>query len=193
MKGMDRPLHRAVPRLGGGRLFLCAALAAALPGPGCATGQRPRAFKESHAKTLSRAEAPRSFELIDNYETFVIHFRLAKDAPALSVGISAEYVADITGAKKTRKTYFIVEKIIDMSQFKNANLKYLYAELGRNFDAEWNREREITLVSNKIEPFKNLDAGSTYRTRYTTFSNANFEYIITINPDCGVTFIDHYK
>ncbi len=167
----------------------------ALVTTGCATAgtKKERIYKQSSVKTFSSIGVSKAAEPIDRYPTATMFFKLDKSVDALSIGIMAEYIADITGTKKTRKTYFVVEKIIDMSQLKFAKNKYHYAEIGRNFDADWNREKEITLVSSKTEPFKNLDGDSIYRIRFTTFSQENVDYTIRINADCAVTFMDDFK
>jgi len=167
----------------------------ALAGSGCASAyttadKKSRAFKQSSVKTLSSIEAVKSADPIDRYPASMIFFKLDKNAEALSVNITAEYTADVTGTRKTKKTYFILEKIIDMSNLKNRKDKYFYAEIGRNFDPDWNRQKEIILVSSSSEPFKNLDGNSLYRIRFTTFSTTNVDFTITINADCGVTYLD---
>jgi len=83
-----------------------------------------------------------------------------------------------------------VEKIVDMSKYKYREMRYLYAEIGKNFDSDWNREKDLVIVSNKTVPFKALDEKSIYRIRYTTFSTEDADYIITIGANCEVTFID---
>ena len=164
---------------------------------GCATqGKKDnggRTFKLSSAKTFSSMEAGKAAEPIDRYAAFQMFFKLDRSVDAISVGISAEYTADITGARKIKKTYFIVERVVDMSNVKFVKNKYLYAELGRNFDADWNREKEITIVSKKSEPFKDLDGASLYRVRFTIFSPENVDYTLRINADCGVTFLDDFR
>ena len=167
-----------------------------LTGSGCASAsptaadKKARTYKHSSVKTLSSIEATRSADPIDRYAASMIFFKLDKASEALSISISAEYTADVTGTRKTRKTYFVVEKIIDMSGLNNRKDKYFYAEIGRNFDPDWNRQKELTLVSSVSEPFKNLDGNSLYRLRYTTFSTESVDFTITINADCGVTFLD---
>jgi hypothetical protein len=189
MKSMARYPRKDLSPLTG---IICALLAAVLAA-GCATGQKERKYKNRTIKKYSSAEAKRTDELIDRYATYVCFFKLDKDADAVSIGITADYVADITGAKKIKKTYFIVDKLIDMSRFTNKKMRQLYAEIGRNFDADWNREKELTLVSSRTEFFKKLDGTSAYRIRFTTFSMEPCDFTITISTDCGVTFTDDIK
>lgn len=174
-------------------MFIICALLAAAVASGCATTGNQHKYRNRAENTFSSGDAKRAADPIDRYAAFVQHFRLEKDAEAITIGITAEYVADITGTKKTKKTYFIVEKLIDMSRFTDRAGKQLYAEAGRNFDADWNREKELTLTSSKSEFFKKLDAASTYRIRFTTFSPDPVDFTITIDADCGTTFIDNVK
>lgn len=166
-----------------------------LASAGCATSKEKaaRRYSRSSVKPISSIEASKAAEPIDRYATSMVFFKLDKAVDAMQIGIIADYTADIMGTKKTKKTYFIVEKVVDMSQYKYKNMKYLYAELGRNFDADWNREKEITIVSNKKEPFRNLDGASLYRIRFTTFSTEHVDYTIKIDADCGVTFLEDFK
>jgi hypothetical protein len=162
---------------------------------GCTTGKgkSSRRYLHSNVKTISSIDTARAAEKIDQYATSMIFFKLDKDIDALAIGITAEYTADIMGTKKTKKTYFIVEKTVDMSQYKYKNFKYHYAELGRNFDSDWNREKEISIVSRKTEPFRNLDGNSLYRIRFTTFSTENLDFTIKIDADCGITYMEDFK
>ncbi len=172
--------------------IICALLAAAVT-VGCATAHTRREYKNKSEKSYPSGEAMSADDPIDRYAAFAQHFKLEKDAETITVGITAEYVADITGAKKTKKTYFIVEKLIDMSRFANSPRKQMYAEIGRNYDADWNREKELTLTSSKSDHFRKLDAASTYRIRYTTFSGDPVDFTITIQADCAITYIDKNK
>ena len=166
----------------------CALLALSVSG--CTSNLREKSYRNTAVAVVPLDRTIRTNDRIDRYTTFVSYFRIAKDVESMKIGVSAEYVADIMGRKKARNTYFIVEKAVDMSRLGNRNLARLHAELGRNFNGDWNRDKEITLVSSKSEPFKNLDAASLYRVRYTTFAEENFTYTVTIKADCAVTFVE---
>jgi hypothetical protein len=168
-------------------MLICALLA--VSPSGCTPNLKERSYRNTAVSAVPIAAAARTNDRIDRYETYASYFRIGKAVESMKVGVSAEYVADIMGTKKTRNSYFIVEKVIDMSRLGNRNLTHLHAELGRNFTGDWTRnDKEISLVSSKSEPFKNLDADSLYRIRYTTFANENFTFTVTIKADCAVTF-----
>ena len=150
-------------------------------------------FKKNNIVAIPVDKARRTREEIDRYATYAVYFKLEKAVDSIRIRISAEYVADIIGTRKTRETYFIVEKIIDARKFKNTDVRYFYSEMGRNFDAEWNAAKGLVLVSEKGSPFKALDGNSIYRIRFTPFSSENFVFAVTIDADCGVTFMDEIK
>ena len=183
------PSHHA--SAAGALMLSCALLTLSVSG--CSASVRSGSFRNIAVSALPRNQAVLTNDRIDRYTTYAAYFRLGKDADRLGVSVIAEYVADIMGTKKTRIAYFIVEKVIDMSRLNNRNLRQLHAELGRNFNNDWNCEKEIALASSKSEPFKNLDAGSLYRVRYTAFAEENFTFIVTLKADCAVTFVEAPK
>ena len=157
---------------------------------GCSS-RAVRSYKKSNEITIPFGKALQSQEKIDKYDTFMIYFKLERNVNSVRVGVNAEYIADITGAKKALASYFIVEKAMDVNQFKNIKARYVYPEIGRNFDAtDWTREKEITLVSEHGNPFKDLESNSAYRIRFTAFSSENIDYSIKIEANCSVTFLD---
>ncbi len=159
---------------------------------GCAGGMKRPSYRHQGVKNIPVGTAVRG-EAIDGYEAHVVHFRLEKAVEAMTVGISAEYVADITGKKKYKKAYFIVEKIVELGAAGGKQARRINVEIGRNFDADWNREKDVTIRSLKTEPFRTLDADSLYRIRYTPFSRDPFDYTITVDADSPVTFVDDVK
>jgi hypothetical protein len=184
---------RATPsrRSNAARTLACAVITALFPFliQGCAGGTKKPSFRYQGVKAIPVGAATRG-EAIDGYEAYVVQFRLEKAVEAMTVGISAEYVADITGKKKYKKAYFIVEKIVDLPGAGGTQARRISVEMGRNFDADWNREKDITIRSLKTVPFRTLDAESLYRIRFTAFSRDPFDYTITVDADAPVTFID---
>jgi hypothetical protein len=157
---------------------------------GCSSGA-VRNYKKDNVITLPSGKALQSQEKIDKYETFMIYFKLEHDVKSIRVGIISEYIADISGVKKVLASYFIVEKAIDVNQFKNIKARYVYPEIGRNFDAtDWTREKDITIVSEYGNPFKSLESNSIYRIRFTAFSSDNIDFTIKIEADCNAVFLE---
>jgi hypothetical protein len=156
---------------------------------GCASSA-VQAYKKSSTISIPRDKARMTRDEIDRYETHEVYFKLDKAVDSIKIGITAVFVADIAGTKESRVTYFIVDKIIDVKKLRNADVRRIYSEIGRNFDLDWNAKKEIVITSERGSPFKALDEDSVCRIRYTTFSRENFVYTITIDADCGVTFMD---
>jgi hypothetical protein len=156
---------------------------------GCASAA-VQAYKKSSTISIPRDKARITRDEIDRYKTHAVYFKLDKAVDSIKIGITAVFVSDIAGTKESRITYFIVDKIIDVKKFRNAGVRRIYSEIGRNFNLDWNAKKEIVIASENGSPFKALDGTSVYRIRYTTFSRENFVYTITIDADCGVTFMD---
>jgi hypothetical protein len=171
--------------------LLCALLALSMPG--CTGNIRNKSYRNNKTAIVAADKSARTNDSIEKNATYASYFRLSKDVDTIKIGVILEYVSDILGTKKTRNVYFIVEKVIDMTKLKNPRLTSLHAELGRNFDNDWNRDADITLVSDREQPFKTLDAGSLYRVRYTTFAEENYTFIVTVKADCDITFVEAPK
>jgi hypothetical protein len=159
---------------------------------GCAT-QSVRTYEEINAKTISAGSASRSNDRIDQYTTYMIYFKLEKKVDSMRISVAAEYIADILGTRRRRNSFFVVEKTVDVRQFKKQEAEYVYAEIGNNYTADWKSEKDITVVSEKGNPFKDLEGGSTYRIRFTTFTSDDFEFTINIEADCKVTYFDRME
>jgi len=138
-----------------------------------------------------RGSAAVAAEPIDRYETYQVFFTLEKAVPAISVSVSADYVADIFGTKKSRRTYFIVEKRVAIPR-RGGAANAVFVELGRNFDADWNREKDILIASDATRPFHSLNPSDLYRVRFTAFAREPFEFTITVKADCGVAFVEKW-
>jgi hypothetical protein len=165
--------------------------------PSCASGgpaQAARTYKQSQAVTIPAGTAIRSKEEIDGSESYMVYFKLGKAVDSIRIGMNSEYVADILGTKKTLELYFIVEKAIPAEHFKNIKTRYLFTEIGKNFDiTDWTRGKEITIVSEKGSPLKALEDGPAYRIRFTAFSTESLDFMINIEADCEVTFMNNIE
>jgi hypothetical protein len=156
---------------------------------GCAS-TAVHVYEKRSTVSIARGKAVLTRDEIDGYATHELYFRLDKPVDSIRIGITSVFVADIAGTKESRLTYFIVEKIIDVKKSGNTGVRRFYSEVGRNFDLEWNAKKEIIIASEEGSPFKALEGDSVYRIRYTTFSPEDFVYTITIDADCGITFMN---
>lgn len=138
---------------------------------------------------------------IDKEITYEIYFTIEKDEKCLKLTIQsiAEYEG-IVKDEKIVKTYFIVEKAIDISRFvseesqkspkvKEDIPKIAYSEIGKNFDLRWNRKRDLLICTSGEDPIKKLNKSS-YRIRFTTFMKDNFSFTITAYSNQKITFIE---
>ena len=155
---------------------------------------------ESPNKPLKQAESARgpaeqfhiSKDLIDREKTAEVYFRLEKSVSRIHVSVRAlEKMNDFDTDPVPSKTFFIVDKAIDVTRFNpDKGTKLVYTELARNFTPSWERELEIDVVSQKDDPILTLDKDSLYRLRFTVFNKGNYTFDISIQADCRVFFTD---
>ncbi len=130
----------------------------------------------------------KSRDIIDKDNTYEVYFILEEKEECIKISISSKIYDEIVGREKLLKTFFVVEKAVDISRFKDSKRKkILFSELGRNFDYSWNREREIVICSSQIDPIKKLNR-DIYRIRFTTFRNKEYNYEINIFLNSKVDF-----
>lgn len=153
----------------------------------CATSQKTSIYK--NLKTIPGAATSRmtSNDAIDRGPTYEIFFKLKESTPCIEISISSRYLSDsIAPSYYALKTYFILDRIIDISAFNIKNQKYEYTPLGKNFNAIWEYKREITVCTIGTDPLQKIDSESLYRLRFSTFSKYNFEYTILIKSDTEI-------
>ncbi len=120
-----------------------------------------------------------SGEKIDQWKTFEIFFLFKNNEDCIKINITSEMFEEIENKKKLIKTYFIIEKAIDVSKF-NSDSNILYSEISRNYDSNWTAKQEIEICSSDSDPIKRLNKGDLFRIRFTTFRDDNYKYIINI-------------
>lgn len=167
---------------------------------GCKTIKKEMQF--AHKVSYSGITNPsiESSNKIDKEKTYEIYFTIEKDEKCLKLTIQsiAEYEG-ILKDEKIVKTYFIVEKAIDISRFareesrksptKKDIPKIAYSEIGKNFDHRWNRKRDLLICTSIDDPIKKLNT-SKYRIRFTTFMKDNFSFTITAYSNQKITFME---
>ncbi len=125
---------------------------------------------------------------IDKSKTYKLYFILNEKEECIKINMVSTIYDEISGLEKLSKIFFIVEKAVDISQFKKSkNEKIIFSELGRNFDYSWNREREIIICSSDVDPIKKLSK-NIYRVRFTIFRNKRFNYEINIFSNNKIKF-----
>jgi hypothetical protein len=130
-----------------------------------------------------------SKEKIDRNKSYEINFSLEKPVDRISINISSKYIPNKFIKKwQVIKNYFIFEKKVDISHFKNYNKKFTYIELGRNYNQRWDRKQFITILSDYENNFLKLD-NSIYRIRFATFKDVSFHYEFKIRSKSKIILI----
>jgi hypothetical protein len=135
------------------------------------------------------ADAIESFEKIDNWKTFETFFILNQPEDCIKISINSEIFDELESKKIFLKTYYIIEKAVDVSKFRKENT-ILFSELGRNFDYNWTAKQELTICSIDSDPIKRLDRTNKIRIRFTTFKENSFKYTIIINSKYPINIGD---
>lgn len=112
--------------------------------------------------------------------TWQLFFTLKKPEKCIKIVFSS--VMKVETLKEPIKseinTYFVVEKIVDISRYKTEK-KSIFYEIGRNFDLRWNASPLVVLCTDEADPLKKLDQGL-YRLRFTGLKSTNFHYRVEI-------------
>jgi len=127
---------------------------------------------------------------IDKNRSFTLYFRPEKNTDYINIEMrSVITVNGVYKRKRTIKTFFVVEKAIDISKFRKKK-SGIYTEIGRNFDIKWNRQQNITLHTSNDDPLEKIEKTSLYRIRFTTFNHEyiKLEYSLKIKSDCRIIF-----
>jgi hypothetical protein len=130
-----------------------------------------------------------SKEKIDNWKTYEIFFTLNGNEDCIKLNLSSDIYDAVINKNTTIKTYFIVEKAIDISKF-SLDKKSMFSEIGRNYDYNWNTKQEFDVCSSKSDPIKTLNKNNNFRIRFTVFKDINFKYAINIFSNQSVIITD---
>ncbi|MBN2403518.1 MAG: hypothetical protein JXN64_14160 [Spirochaetes bacterium] len=126
---------------------------------------------------------------IDNWKTYELFFTLNDSEECIKVNLSSAKFDEVLNEDTAIKTFFIVEKAIDISKF-GMDKKSLFSEIGRNYDYNWSAMQEITICSSAADPIKTLDKNNNFRIRFTVFKDFNFKYTLNIFSDHPVKITD---
>ena len=127
-----------------------------------------------------------SEEKIDNRETYEVNFNIEKPVECLIIDMEGTFLNKTFPNENTpKRVYFIVEKKLQLQQFKT-NVKK-YTVIGKNFNNDWEIISPVNICVNRNDAFLSLDA-SEYRVRFTIFEKIPFYYILKIRCESKVIF-----
>lgn len=156
----------------------------------CATGPK-KTFRFTQNVQGPVEKFHTSKDLIDREKTAEIFFRLEKPVDRIHVAVKAvEKMDDFNDELAPCKTFFIVEKAIDVTRFQSSGTARVYTELARNYTTSWEREQEIDVLSIPDDPILTLEEKSLYRIRFTVFTAGSCTFDVSISSDCQVIFLD---
>lgn len=127
---------------------------------------------------------------IDGAQTYEVSFTLDKPAGCMTIDIESAYLQKSFPVQKIpKKTYFFVEKKLNVTQSKSKILSN-FTPLGRNFTNDWELYSPVKICTGKNDPLSTLDV-SEYRLRFTAFEKNQLYYIITITCESKISFLEY--
>lgn len=169
--------------------LLPAALALVLMAASCSAAGKNNTTQKGAPYQGDTGKALESADRIDREKTYEIYFRLTTPEECIRVEMTSR-APESAIEKKVRviRTFFIVEKSVDLSKFDVRNAaRTVFSEIGRNYDQNWNRTKEITLCSTPSDPIRKMDP-SLYRIRFTSFRDDPFSFEIIIYSKNSAVF-----
>ncbi len=124
--------------------------------------------------------AEQSDQKIAGDSTWQLFITLKKPEKCVKIVFSSKVNVETLKTPVTSEinTYFIIEKIVDISRY-NIDKKNIFYEIGRNFDLRWNVSPLVVICADDADPLKKLDAGL-YRIRFTGLKSTNFHFRVEI-------------
>ncbi len=157
-----------------------------------ACASKKNVYKISLSKVIPKKQKVISKNKIDAYKTYEVYFKLKQFEKCINVSFKTSYVVDtFSNKKRFSRTYFIVEKAIDVSKFKKSKKRYEFSPLGKNYSDTWRNSSSLTICSKQDDPLLKLDNKTFYRIRYTTFSKYeySFQSKVLVKANVPVEFI----
>jgi hypothetical protein len=127
---------------------------------------------------------------IEREITFSVYFRLNRSEECIRVSMSAQKSGEenIFLREKDLPMFFVVEKAIDVSKLAVPGQKYMFSELGRNYDVNFKPRRDVEICSQEDSPIKKLDA-AVYRIRFSALGPEVFELFTSVFTNTGQAVI----
>lgn len=146
----------------------------------CTTPGTPGDYRHTTRFEGISISSEKSDQKIANDTTWQLFFTLKKPEKCIKIVFSSLMKVETLKQpiQSEINTYFVVEKIVDISRYK-AEKKSIFYEIGRNFDIRWNSSPLAVLCTDETDPLKKLDQGL-YRIRFSGLKSTNFHYRVEI-------------
>ncbi|MDY6934091.1 MAG: hypothetical protein SVZ03_07700 [Spirochaetota bacterium] len=150
-------------------------------------------YKNENIYTGVTSKELESKEKIDNGRTFEVFFSIETEEKCLKFILSSSIIDTIFKKQRFIGIFYIVEKAVDISQFKASQSKqFIFSEVGKNFDYNWNTKDEITICTSMNDPIQKLDK-SIYRIRFTVFQKEDYNFRIKILSENKIFFLNNFS
>lgn len=155
-------------------IFACALCAR------CASSTQAPDFRHENKYAGKTGAAILSAQRGDFNRSYEIYFTLAEPEKCLDIGITAKRSGrEYSFVQEKINVFFIVERAVNVSQFHLRNNPFIFSEIGRNFDLNWESMKSIWVCTTKTDPLKKIDAG-VYRLRFSMPAAGEFDFEIRI-------------
>lgn len=156
----------------------------------CSSQKKDYVYKFQSSKKITAPELKESKHKIDAGKTYEIFFTIEKDVQCLRAAVTSATLQDrFTHKSKPIKTFFIIERMIDISGYSGSKEGFEYTEIDRNFDSSWDRKQNITICSSDTDPLKKINSTSVYRIRFCNYLSDESNFNIRINADTKITIL----
>ncbi len=184
MKPSSSNSTRTTRRLASATLCLLPVLLTA-----CA-GTKQRVYKLTDTYSCGPDRKIETQDRIERETTYAVYFRLNRAEECIRVSMSSQKSGqeNIFLKEKDLPMFFIVEKAIDVSKLAVPGQKYMFSELGRNYDVNFKPRRDMEICSQEDSPIKKLDA-SVYRIRFSALGPETFELFTSVFTNAGQAVI----
>lgn len=139
--------------------------------------------------TINSRQSYISNDLLDNYPTSELYFKLNSPAKCITVNVTAKYESDYLNEAASPKIFFVVQRELDIQHFSQTN-KSIFVELGKNFNSNWDHSSSVKICTISSDPIQKIAPDILYRIKFTDFDKRDVQVTVTI--DSRATFFNSY-
>ncbi len=153
--------------------------------PGCATTPKTPAYRLTGALSGITGRAIESTQSINREKTYRIFFALSQPENCIRLKvISRRAVNENIYVEQPIFVYFIIERAVDIRHFGLKKEPFVFSEIGRNYDSNWNRRGDIEICSDAEDPIRKLAPG-VYRIRFSVLEDTAVNFTFTVFTNNG--------